>query len=68
MPGSLSIMKTPTYKSRLCQKCLDPIRPDEQTEIALDRHNTAVGLVHSGHCAHQWRLHIEGAEAFRGRG
>lgn len=56
----------PTYRSKLCQYCLNKLLQSEEAELALDRHNVAIGMTHSGHCAHQWRLHIEGAEGFRG--
>jgi hypothetical protein len=32
---------------------------DDHFEIALDSSGVETGVVHSGHCAHQWRLGIE---------
>lgn len=51
-----------------CQYCGMDVKQEHQREPALDRHHIGVGVVHSGHCAHQWRLKIEGQAGFRGRG
>jgi hypothetical protein len=42
-----------------CLYCLDPIGAEEQAEQALDGGNVIIGAVHSGHCAHQFKLRQE---------
>lgn len=39
-----------------CLSCLGPIYTDQSYEQAVDLGLVTVGHVHSGTCAHQWRL------------
>lgn len=49
-----------TRSGKYCLHCLDPIYSDEQTEKAVTRNLVAVGLVHSGFCAHAWQRRQRG--------
>lgn len=43
-----------------CQHCGDICGITEEIEAAIDHNGVAVGVVHSGHCAHQWRIRVCG--------